>query len=157
MTYNKSVSALKSEGWIADNSVLVPEHDAARVHCGGAWRIPTEADLANLCNRCDWTLTKKNGVKGYVIKGKGSYSSVSIFLPSAGSGSETSRNGAGERIDYWASMPYSSTSSTGSKFSACLYDTTSNPYGSEDYLYISTYYNDRYKGFPIRPVISVNE
>ena len=57
-TYKKGVTTLQNEGWITADSVLVPEHDAAYVHWGGNWRMPTKQELADLNNMCDWTWTK---------------------------------------------------------------------------------------------------
>lgn len=109
-TCDKSIPTLKSEGWITNEgwittaSVLVPEHDAAHVHWGGNWRMPTHQEQYDLTTKCDWTWTNLNGVYGYVVKGKGTYASASIFLPCAGEGIETSLDYyvAG---GYWSSLP----------------------------------------------------
>ena len=106
-TYGKSVSTLQSEGWITADSVLAPEHDAAYVQWGGAWRMPTVNEMADLNSKCDWTWTTMNGVNGYVVKGKGDYASASIFLPCAGYGNGGSLNNAGSDGRYWSSEPYS--------------------------------------------------
>ena len=106
-TYNKSIATLRSEGWITADSVLVPEHDAAHVHWGGNWRMPTKQELDDLNNNCDWTWITMNGVNGYVVRGKGDYASASIFLPHAGYGNWTSLDYAGSLGDYWSSVPYS--------------------------------------------------
>ncbi len=111
-TYNKRTSTLQSYGWITADSVLAPAHDAAHVHWGGNWRMPTEQELSDLDSKCDWTWTTVNGVKGYVVKGKGVYVSASIFLPCAGYGSGTSLNDAGSYGRYWSSVPYSEDSFT---------------------------------------------
>ena len=111
-TYNKDIATLKSQGWItADrDSVLKPEHDAAHVQWGGKWRMPTNQELSDLDSKCSWTWTTVNGVKGYVVQGKGTYASASIFLPCAGYGSLTSLRDAGSYGDYWSSVPYSGSS-----------------------------------------------
>ena len=73
-TYGKTISTLQSEGWIfsqGDTYVLAPEHDAAHVHWGGNWRMPTYQELDNLCGKCDWAWTTQNGVNGYVVRGRG--------------------------------------------------------------------------------------
>ncbi len=100
-TYNKSIAELKREGWITEGGVLVPNHDAAHVKWGGEWRMPTDQEQKDLCNKCDWSWVSVNGVKGYVVRGKGDYASASIFLPCAGYGNGTSLGG------YWSSVPYS--------------------------------------------------
>jgi hypothetical protein len=110
-TYNKGVSTLQSEGWIVSQdgtNVLAPEHDAAQVQWGGGWRMPTYQELYDLCyNKCDWTWTAMNGVNGCVVRGRGDYSSNSIFLPCAGLVSGTSLRDAGSFGYYWSSVPSS--------------------------------------------------
>ena len=81
-TCHKNLDKLKSKGWISEDGVLAPEHDAAHVHWGGNWRMPTKQEADDLVKKCDWTRTTQNGVNGYVVKGRGVYSSASIFLPS---------------------------------------------------------------------------
>ena len=107
-TLGKSVSELQSAGWVTSAGVLASKHDAAHVHWGGAWRMPTYQELYDLCNdKCDWTWMTMNGVNGYVFRGRGSYASNSIFLPCAGSSSGTSLYNAGSIGTYWSSVPYS--------------------------------------------------
>ena len=107
-TYGKSDSALRSEGWITSDGVLAPEHDAAHVHWGGDWRMPTDQELDDLCyNKCDWEWTTQNGVNGYVVRGRGEYASNSIFLPCAGYGSGTWLGDSGSFGYYWSSVPFS--------------------------------------------------
>ena len=103
-TYNKGVATLQSEGWITADNVLAPEHDAAHVHWGGNWRMPTEQELDDLNSKCDWTWTTTNGVNGYIVCGKGAYASSSIFLPIGGCGrmSKISFSYGGF---YWSSVP----------------------------------------------------
>ena len=106
-TYNKSVSTLQSEGWITADGVLAPEYDAAKKHWGGNWRMPTKQEFDDLENKCDWTWTTLNGVNGYIVRGKGDYSSKSIFVPCAGRGYGTSLGLAGSDGYYSSSVPYS--------------------------------------------------
>ena len=106
-TYGKSTDTLKSEGWISTDEILVPMHDAAHVHWGGAWRMPTKQELDDLKNNCDWIWTTMNGVNGYVVKGKNAYASASIFLPCAGHVDGTSLYNAGSGSKYWSSVPHS--------------------------------------------------
>ena len=109
-TYNKSISTLQSEGWIVSKDgtyVLAPEYDAAQVQWGGEWRMPTRQEFDDLNNKCDWIRMTMNGVNGYIVRGRGSYASNSIFLPCAGVGSGTPLNNAGSDGDYWSSVPYS--------------------------------------------------
>jgi hypothetical protein len=107
LTYNKYISTLQSEGWVTADGVLAPEHDAAKKHWGGDWRMPTKQEFYDLKSKCDWTWGSMNGVKGYVVRGKGDYASNSIFLPCAGRGDGTSLYYAGSLGYYWSSVPYS--------------------------------------------------
>ncbi len=144
-TYNKSIDQLQSEGWIVNNNgtyVLAPAHDAARAHWGGSWRMPTLSELGAL-SICDWTWTTRNGVNGYVVRGRGAYASASIFLPCAGYGHETSLNYSGEYGYYWSSVPSSDDSGSARYFPFYL-----------GYHYLG-YHNSgygRYHGLPVRPV-----
>lgn len=106
-TYGKDISTLQSEGWITANGVLAPEHDAAKKHCGGDWRMPTKQEFDELNNKCDWSWTTMNGVAGYVVRGRGDYASASIFLPCSGRGDGTSLYYADSDGYYWSSVPRS--------------------------------------------------
>ena len=89
-TYNKSISTLRDEGWVVqDDVILTSAHDAAHVHWGGAWRMPTESEFVALTKRCVWTRTRRNGVTGWYVCGRDSYASNKIFLPEGGYGIET--------------------------------------------------------------------
>ena len=137
-TYNKSVSTLQSEGWITADGVLAPEYDAAKKHWGGDWRMPTKQEFYDLISQCDWTWGSKNGVNGYIVRGKGDYSSKSIFLPCAGCGDGTSLRSAGSFGDVWSSVPHSD-------------------YDDAWYLYFYSRYpgtstNFRYRGQSVRPL-----
>ena len=134
---------LKDGGWIEDDGVLVPKHDAAHVHWGGDWRMPTREELENLVDYCDWTWENVNGVEGFVVRGRGAYTSASIFLPAAGYGSGTSLglvpHISGPYGLYWSSVPNSD----------------NNNYAWELFFYSD--YNEmesdpRYSGQSIRPV-----
>ena len=137
-TYNKSIATLQSEGWITADGVLAPAHDAARAHWGGAWRMPTDQELSDLVDKCDWTWTTQNGVKGYIVRGRDDYAANSIFLPCAGYGSGTSFYYSGSFSFYWSSVP------------------SSDYYYSWYFYFLSgthiTNYNHRYFGQSVRPV-----
>lgn len=106
-TDEKSINQLQSEGWITSNGVLSRSHDAAHVKWGWSWRMPTYQEFRDLNSNCDWTWTTRNGANGYIVRGRGVYASISIFLPAAGSGSMTSLRSAGSYGRYWLSEPYS--------------------------------------------------
>ena len=142
-TYNKSISILQSEGWIVSKDgtyILAPEHDAAQVQWGGDWRMPTRQELYDLCyNKCDWTWGAMNGVYGYIVRGRGSYASNSIFLPCAGYGYETSLKYSGWDGNSWSSVPYSDNSY--GAYALCFSSSDHNT----DYCY-------RVCGLSVRPV-----
>ena len=140
-TYDKSISTLKSEGWLTSDGVLAPEHDAANIHWGNGWRMPTKDEFDALNNKCDWTRTTKNGVNGHIVKGRGSYASNSIFLPAAGCGNYSSLYNVGSYGYYWSSVPSSSYGSN----AWLLYFHPS--YHCTD----SNYY--RYYGRSVRPIL----
>lgn len=140
-TYDKSSDILKSQGWITADGILAPTHDAAHVHWGGAWRMPTGQELDDLNNKCDWTWTTMNGVQGHLVKGKGTYASVSIFLPAAGFGGGTSFLQSGLICDYWSSVPHEDYDS----YASMALDVISNRSRSMGGFY-------RYIGCSIRPV-----
>ena len=139
-TGDKSVSTLQSEGWITSDSVLAPEHDAAKKHWGGDWRMPTKQEFDDLNNKCDWVWTTMNGVNGYIVRGKGDYSSKSIFLPCAGDGFGTKLTFAGSHGYYWSSVPLSD----GSNVNTWNLKFTSSSH--------STGYYGRYSGLSVRPL-----
>ena len=108
-------------------------YDAARANWGGNWRMPTKTEMQELKDRCTWTWTIQNGVKGYKVKGP---NGNSIFLPAAGYRSGASLNNA-DYGNYWSSTP------------------SSNSYA--DYLFFNSssryvYYDCRYSGLTVRPV-----
>ena len=75
-TYNKSSAAS-----ISGNLTL--EQDAAHVHMGGKWRMPTYDDFVELNRNCVTSWIEKNGICGKlftsVVNGN------SIFFPTSGS------------------------------------------------------------------------
>ena len=138
-TYYMSISSLLSAGYIDATGNLTAAHDAATVHLGSPWRIPTDAEREALINNCTTIWTTCNGVYGRLVTGKGDYASKSIFLPSAGYGNNFDLNSAGSYGYYWSSTPDSANSTR-----ACmLYFSSSN---------FDWCYGDRYRGQSVRPV-----
>lgn len=140
-TNGKDNSTLQSEGWITADGVLAPEHDAAHVHWGGLWRMPTNDELSALDNNCNWSWITLNGVNGYVVRGRGAYASASIFLPAAGDGYGTSLSStAGSYGGYWSSVPCESYS----HLAWALFFYSGVHFTREN--------DRRYDGSPVRPV-----
>ena len=141
-TYNKDIATLQNEGWIVLKGgayILAPEHDAAHMQWGGGWRMPTYQELSSLERKCDWTWTVMNGVNGYEVRGRGDYSSNSIFFPCPGYGYSSGLYGAGFHGFYWSSVPKSD-----NYYSEVL------DFGSDGR---NTVVGDgRYDGYSVRPV-----
>lgn len=87
-------------GTVDNKTILDPKDDVAHMKWGGAWRMPSKAELDELCKKCTWTWTTfgdKDGCK--VVGPNGNY----IFLPAASyinSSSSSEMTGHGL---YWAS------------------------------------------------------
>ena len=67
-------------GYVDNVSVLQLSDDAANASLGGQWRMPTRAEVEELLNYCDWSLTIKGGIYGFVFSRGGN----SIFIPASG-------------------------------------------------------------------------
>ena len=111
-------------------------YDAARANWGGTWRLPTQADMQELIDKCTWTWTSQGGHNGYRVTGP---NGSSIFLPAAGYRSGSSLGSAGGYGYYWSSTPNESDAGN-------VYEL--NFYGSAHGLYWSI----RYLGQCVRPV-----
>ena len=97
-TKDNSKTYGKSMGDIKGNS----NYDAARANWGGSWRMPTDEEMQELIDKCTWTWTTQNGVKGCNVKGP---SGNSIFLPAAGHRYGSWLHNAGSGGLYWSSTP----------------------------------------------------
>ena len=135
-THGLSISQLQSQGYIDSEGNLTSQYDAARANWGGTWRLPTEAELEELNNKCTWKWTTQNGVNGYKVTGP---NGNSIFLPAAGYRYGSSLDYAGEYGSYWSSTPLESNSSN-------AYDLD---FGSSKH---GVYGDDRGIGRSVRPV-----
>ena len=154
-------TTLRNNGWTTSSDVLASAHDAAQVQWGGGWRMPTFKEFKNLIDKCDWTWTTMNNIKGYVVRGKGDYASASIFLPAAGitytSGNQNSYSGAGSNGYYWSSVPNCDGYSTLGYDTSCrlTFTSSSHSYSTSGYTdYNSDNCSQRYCGLSIRPVSS---
>ena len=105
LTYGLTMTQLRAQGYV-DGSFgsfnLTPQHDAATANWGGSWRMPTEDELWELVDHCEWEWTQVNGVNGSKVVGP---NGSCIFLPAAGNRYGSSLNGGGYHGFYWSSMP----------------------------------------------------
>ncbi len=101
-TYGLSISELQAQGIIDGNNNLTSSHDAATANWGGDWRMPTDEEMQELIDKCTWTWTTQNGVKGYNVIGS---NGNSIFLPAAGGRYGASLSDDGYNGVYWSSSP----------------------------------------------------
>ena len=104
-TSGKDNSTLFSEGYIDSTGNLVAAHDAATVHLGAPWRMPTDAEFSAFLSNCTITSITTNGVSGRLFTGKGDFSDRSIFLPVAGYSTNSGISDLGTSGNYWSSTP----------------------------------------------------
>lgn len=134
--YNSSTFTYTNIG----SDIAGTEYDAAYVNLGKGWRMPTRNQMKELHNNCSWAWTQINNVNGYLITGK---NGNTIFLPASGNNAY-GLSMRGERCLYW-------TSTCGEQsFQAYYLSTFSGNINS-------TLCQERYKGLPIRPVISYDD
>ena len=145
-TYNLNKSSLRNNGYIDSTGSLVAKYDAARVHCGAPWRMPTAGEFSALASNCTIAWIVSNNVNGVLVTGKGAYSSRSIFFPAAGWGSEDNFRYSGICGTYWSSTyaPYSYPESDFDKKIARQMIVDANGVHNQE--------EDRNCGLPVRPV-----
>ena len=127
-----------------DNKIqLDPADDAAHVKLGGKWRMPTEKECQELVDKCIWTYQSRMGVCGYEVKS--SVNGNSIFLPLSGYRVESHRTAKEEEVGYLSSSLYTNTSiRNSSRNCVVMY--------ADDCSDVYMDYDNRFDGFPIRPV-----
>ena len=138
-TYGKSNSQLQSAGYIDATGNLVAAHDAATVHLGSPWRMPTSDEIDALISNCTTTWITTNGVPGRLVTGKGAYANRSIFLPTAGMGVGDHLGRPGSAGYCWSSTSLSDYSD----YARCLGFLS---------IHFERYSNCRYYGQSVRPV-----
>ena len=130
-----------SEGFSKYNTAgdaLELEDDAANVHMGGDWHIPTPEQVEELINNITGTWTTQDGVKGRLFTSK--KNDKSIFFPAAGRAWDGSVHRSGVSGYVWSSM----LSSSNVFYGQDLNFNTDNAYLD---------YNYRYYGFSVRGVL----
>ncbi len=126
-------------GTVDNKTTLELSDDVAAVNWGGKWRMPTDAEMAELRDQCTWTWTIQNGVNGYEVTSNSNGNS--IFLPAAGwcyAGSGEPSY-VGSHGDYLLSSQFPFTPGAG----RTMYFYSTN-------VYIGG--SDRCEGHPVRPV-----
>ena len=132
-------------------TTLEPSDDAATANWVGKWRMPTQAELAELSNEdnCVWTWTdnyNESGHCGYVVKSKkAGYEGAVLFLPAAGLRRRMGHGDEGSIGYYWSSGLY-----PGNSYYA------RNLYFEADYC-SADYESDRCIGFSVRAVCTPAE
>lgn len=140
-TFSMNETQFKNAGILDASGNLSAAYDAATVRLGVDWRMPTDAEISALVQKCTTTWTDNwngTGVAGRIVTGKGDYSENSIFLPVTGSGEDNSRKNEDGGY-YWCSNI--SQDYTGS--------TSVLAFGSTSFSVRILY---RYFGFTVRPV-----
>ena len=79
--HNDSTGEMTKYNGKDEKIVLDSSDDIAQIMWGEDWRMPTQAEMQELMECCEWEWTLVNGVYGYKVSGNGN----SIFLPAAGS------------------------------------------------------------------------
>lgn len=137
MTSLTKYNTQSSSGTVDGKLTLDPEDDAAHAKWGASWRMPTIADWTELRNKCTWSWTTRNGVKGRLVTAS---NGNSIFLPATGYRYGTDDLFfAGSHGYYWSSSLYSSTPRM-----ASMVDISTGG--------VSVTYYARFYGFSVRPV-----
>ncbi len=80
-SYNDSCGCWSTDT-VAEIETLPANMDAASANWGGDWRIPTRYEFRELLEKCEWTDTVVNGIRGNLVISKvPGYEGNSIFLP----------------------------------------------------------------------------
>lgn len=124
-------------GIVDNKKQLELSDDAAIENWGGTWRMPTDAEWAELEEKCTWKWTTQNGVKGYKVTSK--INDNSIFLPAAGYKGHSGLYELGSYCYYWLGVL--GTNYPSDAYGMCL---SSSSIRRDNY--------SRNNGFSIRPV-----
>ena len=99
-TFTKSEYG-ESDYTYADNPTILPARaDAATINWGAVWRMPTMEEINELSSNCTHKWITQNGVNGLLFTWT---NGNSIFLPAAGSRSDSSLDKSGFSGCYWTS------------------------------------------------------
>lgn len=132
---------------------LEAEDDAANVNMGGEWRIPTNQEIIDLCNKCYAVWGKLNDADGilFISKQEG-HKGNTVFLPLAGLKDNYYQSITSSNMligFYW-----SSTLSRSDDFSAYYFQLFNMPESDLNKTYYADITTKRYSGACIRPVVN---
>ena len=133
-TWENSVTFGEQMSDISGNA----QHDAATANWGGSWRMPTNDEMQELVDHCEWEWTEVNGVNGSRVIGP---NGSCIFLPAAGARGGSSLYDDGDHGYYWSSTP-----DDGGDDNSAFYLGFDNGYG------LVFWYGNRYDGMTVRPI-----
>ena len=123
---------------IGSNISGSPSHDTATTNWGAPWRLPTTEEYQALLDQCSSEWTTLNGVNGRKFTAP---NGASLFLPAAGSFSNSDVIYVGSCGYYWSSM--FTKDAEGNYFADDLF------FGSDD---VSCFFIQRSNGISVRPV-----
>ena len=87
-----------------NNNILDLEDDAANSNWGASWRMPTDAEWAQLCDTENFTWSWDSTKKGFTVTSKiPGYIGNQIFLPATGYWEGTYLSDVGSGGGYWSS------------------------------------------------------
>ena len=124
--------------------VLRPEDDAATANWGEQWRMPTQEEMQELLDSCNWEPWTKFGVFGFSITAKNEIYKDTLFLPFAGVMITDSTTYLDVNSYYWSSTLLKSSPRNAYSLSYTAYQTGE----------LSVKPWDRCNGRSIRPVCS---
>lgn len=126
--------------YVDNGATLDLEDDAANVHMGGDWHMPTPKQIQELIDNtlCYWTA--QDGVIGRLFTSKND-TSKSIFIPAAGNAVDGLIDGLGKYGFVWGNMLNSNHNDSGQELGFISF-------GANLYTYYS-----RFNGLSVRGVI----
>ncbi len=128
------------DGWVDNLTILEPQDDAATMHWGEHYRMPTQEEFEELLEYCTWEWETLNYQDGIRLTGK---NGGNIFLPAVGYRFQDLYRNVGIEGRYWSS-------------SLCLYHNIDayalifEPTRAE----VTSYAQNRHPGYPVRAVYS---
>lgn len=124
-------------------------YDAATAMWGSRWKTPSEYDIQQLIDNCDWTWSRVDGADGYIVTGSTGHS---IFLPAGGIRAGRKLKELNEAGYFWSSTSWNYSmddfDKTGFRRSCALV------FSKDDIGDLDIYAEEREFGLNIRPVIS---